>query len=283
MRNFPLSLFTIVDENLDGADVANNPQVDGVALDWGGAVARGPRGLGGAAAQEDRAGQRIVADGGKRRSGERREAKFNSLRKGGGEGDLQLGVEPQVTGHRKLPGPAGFLRLDGVGEIAHPRKQRDATAWGERLTGVEIVAQIGLAVGLFHLKFGAGAPISHNVAHVVAVATGVAAPVGLVSRRRHRAVPRARAPLCGGARHEHLAVDDGARPGARECGRRKRERHREPAIDAHLVPRLTREFIARHLRRLHPPGKGGFGGQFFLRHLSPVSYTHLTLPTNREV
>lgn len=62
--------------------------VDGVALDWGGAIARGPRGLGGAAAQEDHAGQRIVADGGKRRSGERREAKFNSLRNGGGEGDL---------------------------------------------------------------------------------------------------------------------------------------------------------------------------------------------------
>lgn len=63
-----------------------------------------------------------------------------------GGGELQLGVEPQVTGQRKLPGPAGFLRLDGVGEIAHPRKQRDASVVGERLTGVEIVAKIGLTV-----------------------------------------------------------------------------------------------------------------------------------------
>ena len=103
MRNFPLSLFTIVDENLDGADVANNPQVDGVALDWCGVIARGPRGLGGAAAQEDRAGQRIVADGGKRRSGERREAKFNSLRNGGGRVTSNSALSPRSRGTATCP------------------------------------------------------------------------------------------------------------------------------------------------------------------------------------
>ena len=30
-------------------------------------------------------------------------------------------------------------------------------------------------------------------------------------------------------------------------------------------------------------GRGTFGGEFGARHCNPVSYTHLTLPTNREV